>query len=154
MEYVVQYMDDPRAGKRPARDESDVISRSRYLGDDYRRHLMREITGVEIAASERDAEQAIPILAAAGFAIRRDPQRVIADDGQTRLTFDTGAAEQAGVRRIDFLLNRDTPRQDLQLGHSVLHMGPGATAEWRFDVLVSDRGAIGADRAGDRVSRQ
>ncbi|MFL6123399.1 DUF5829 family protein, partial [Actinophytocola sp.] len=53
MEYRPEYFADPRSNTEPASYPGDV-SRERYLSDDYRSHLMRDVSSVRIAVTEGD----------------------------------------------------------------------------------------------------
>jgi Family of unknown function (DUF5829) len=133
MEYLPGFMNDPRNEKRPARGQDDVISRARALGDGYQQYFVRDISAVEIAATERDVSTVRPIFVAAGFIVDRQGRQLIAHDGQATVTLDIVAQQAASLRRIDFVLNRWSPRHIEQLGHSKLIVGPGLRATWIFD---------------------
>ena len=132
MEYLPGFMNDPRNEKRPARGQDDVISRARALGDGYQQYLVRDISAVEIAATERDVSTVRPIFVAAGFIVDRQGRQLIAHDGQATVTLDIVAQQAASLRRVDFVLNRWSPRHIEQLGHSKLIVGPGLRATWIF----------------------
>lgn len=133
VEYLPSFMDDPRSGKRTIRGQDDVISRARYLGDGYEHGLMRDICAVEIAATEHDVSVAQPMFIAAGFTVDRNSRRLIAHDGQTRVTIEVVPKQSVSLRRIDFVLNHSEPRHLERIGHSTLTVGPGAHANWVFD---------------------
>lgn len=69
MEYRPEYFADPRSKTEPASFPGDV-GRERVLSDDYRTHLMRDVTSVRIAVTEGDLADTVPLLRAGGFAVK------------------------------------------------------------------------------------
>lgn len=132
MEYRPEYLADPRSGVEPASYPGDV-SRERYLNDEYQNHLMRDITAVRIAVTEGDLADTVPLLRAGGFVVRPTPGGVVAVRGGTTIRFDSVARADAGMKQVEFSLNRAVPyRRVEQLGNSTLVVGPGAHAVWTF----------------------
>ncbi|MER5880527.1 MULTISPECIES: DUF5829 family protein [unclassified Streptomyces] len=133
MEYRPEYFADPRGNTEPAAFPGDV-GRERYLSDDYRTHLMRDVTSVRIAVTEGDLADTVPLLRAGGFAVRTVPNGgVVAEGGGTAIRFDTVPRAEAGVRRIDLSLNRPVKSRHVErIGHSTLVVGPGDHAVWTF----------------------
>jgi Family of unknown function (DUF5829) len=133
MEYLSSFLADPRTGKGPAAFAGDV-SRKRYQSNDYEHRLMRDVSGVEIAATAEDIASARAVLAAAGFQVSRDGKRLDARDADTAIVLDAAPAAQAGMRRIVFVLNAPARTVHIErLGHSTLTVGPGRSAIWLFD---------------------
>ncbi|MFE9430667.1 DUF5829 family protein [Streptomyces sp. NPDC006640] len=133
MEYRPEYFADPRGNTEPAAFPGDV-GRERYLSDDYRTHLMRDVTSVRIAVTEGDLADTVPLLRAGGFAVRTVANGgVVAEGGGTAVRFDTVPRAEAGVRRIDLSLNRPVKSRHVErIGHSTLVVGPGDHAVWTF----------------------
>ncbi|MET9498137.1 DUF5829 family protein [Streptomyces sp. NPDC006552] len=132
MEYRPEYFADPRGNTEPARFPGDV-GRERYLSDDYRTHLMRDVTSVRLAVTEGDLADTVPLLGAGGFDVTSIPGGVVAEGGTTSIRFDTVTREDAGLQRIDLSLNRSvTHRHVERIGHSRLVVGPGDHAVWTF----------------------
>lgn len=131
MEYRPEYFADPRSNTEPASHPGDV-GRERYLSDDYRDHLMRDVTGVDHAVTARDLAATLPLLRAGGFAVRSRPDGgAVARRGGTTLGFTAVPRDQAGLRRVEFALNRPVAtRHTEQIGHSTLVVGPGTHAVW------------------------
>ena len=131
MEYVPSYFELPEAAKEPAEGAADVISRERYQSDLYRQRMMRDVRRVEFDVAAKDYARIEPLLAAAGFRMRRSGMRVVADGQETDLVFHlTG---RMGLRRVEFSLNAPAARDVHVIGRSRLSVGPGATAVWVFD---------------------
>ncbi|MGW7534296.1 DUF5829 family protein [Amycolatopsis sp. NPDC054798] len=134
MEYRPEYFADPRSNTGPAAYPGD-ISRSRYLPDDYRDHLMRDVTGIRLGITARDLGNTLPLLRAGGMSVRQSPTGAVATDGMTTIRFETVPASQVGLRQIDLALNHPAGTRHVeQLGHSTLTVGPGAHARWTFDI--------------------
>ncbi|MFI0350037.1 DUF5829 family protein [Actinomadura sp. 9N407] len=133
MEYLPEYFADPRSGTEPADHPGDV-GRERYLSDDYRDRLMRDVTGIHLAVTDRDLANTVPLLRAGGFAVRPVPGGgVVALRGGTMMRFDAVPRDQVGLRRVDLSLNRPVQyRHKEQLGQSTLIVGPGTRAVWTF----------------------
>jgi hypothetical protein len=132
MEYLPAYFADPRSNTEPPSHPGDV-GRERYLNDDYRDHLMRDVTGVRIAVTARDLAATVPLLRAGGFVVREGTGGAVALRGGTTLTFTAVPREHAGVRRIELSLNHPVAYRHVEvLGHSRLVVGPGARAVWTF----------------------
>jgi hypothetical protein len=107
MEYLPEYFADPRGNTEPAGHPGDV-GRERYLSDDYRDHLMRDVTSVRLA--------------------------VTAHGGGTTVRFDAVPRERAGLREVGMSLNRAVhDRHEETIGRSTLTVGPGTHAVWTFD---------------------
>lgn len=75
MEYLPEYFADPRSNTEPADYPGDV-GRERYLSDGYSDHLMRDVTSVRLAVTERDLADTVPLLRAAGSS--SGPRRAVA----------------------------------------------------------------------------
>ena len=134
MEYRESYLADPRSNAGPARYPGDV-SRLRYLPDDYRQHLMRDVVGVRVGITARDLASTLPLLRAGGMTVHESPDGAEACDGMTTIKFDSVPADQIGLRQVDFALNRPTGTRHVeQLGQSTLDVGPGAHARWTFHI--------------------
>ncbi|MCP3803158.1 DUF5829 family protein [Allokutzneria sp. A3M-2-11 16] len=134
MEYRPEYFADPRSKTEPAAFPGDV-GRERYLSDDYAKHLMRDVTGVRIAITERDLANTVPLLRAGGFV----PHPVagggiVAQRGGTTIRLEVAAREEVGLRQVEMSLNRAVAhRHEERLGRSTLVVGPGPRAVWAFD---------------------
>jgi hypothetical protein len=133
MEYRPEYFADPRGKTEPASFPGDV-GRERYLSDDYRTHLMRDVTGVRLAVTEGDLADTVPLLRAGGFAVKTTTSGgVVAEGGGTTIRFDVVPREQAGFQRVDMTLNRPVKDRHVErIGHSTLTVGPGSHAVWTF----------------------
>ncbi|WP_405555742.1 DUF5829 family protein [Streptomyces canus] len=133
MEYRPEYFADPRGNTEPASFPGDV-GRERYLSDDYRTHLMRDVTYVRFAVTEGDLADTVPLLRAGGFAVTNVPGGgVVAEGGGTTIRFDAVPREQAGLQRVEMSLNRPVKDRHVeQIGHSTLTVGPGSRAVWTF----------------------
>ncbi|MER6787871.1 DUF5829 family protein [Streptomyces sp. NPDC000658] len=133
MEYRPEYFADPRGHTEPASFPGDV-GRERYLSDDYRTHLMRDVTAVHLAVTEDDLADTVPLLRAGGFAVRALPGGgVVAECGGTTIRLDAVPRERAGLQRVEMSLNRPVKDRHVErLGHSTLTVGPGAHAVWTF----------------------
>ncbi|GAA0583034.1 hypothetical protein GCM10009534_16360 [Kribbella sandramycini] len=131
MEYKPSYFADPRSQTEPAAYEGD-LSRERYLPDAYREHLMRDVTGIRIGVTARDLANTVPLLRAGGFAVRETPGGIVAQSDFTTIRLDRVERAQAGLKQLEFRLNRGTPRHAEQIGNSTLTVGPGPRAEWNF----------------------
>jgi hypothetical protein len=133
MEYRPEYFADPRSKTEPASYPGDVSS-ERYLSDDYRDHLMRDVAGIRIAVSERDLANTVPLLRAGGFVVRAVAGGgVVAQRGGTSIRFDAVALDKVGLRQVEFSLNRPVSyRHEERIGTSTLVVGPGTRAVWTF----------------------
>ena len=132
MEYRAEYFADPRGNTEPAAYPGDV-GRERYLSDDYRDHLMRDVTGVRIAITQRDLDETTPLLRAGGFVVHTLPAGVVAIRGGTTIRLDVTPRDQAGMQRIELSLNHPVAYRHVErLGHSTLVVGPGVRAVWTF----------------------
>jgi hypothetical protein len=133
MEYRPEYFADPRSNTEPASFPGDV-GRERVLSDDYRTHLMRDVTYVHFAVTEGDLADNVPLLRAGGFAVKNVPGGgVVATGGGTTIRFDAVPREQAGLQRVEMSLNRPVKDRHVeQIGHSTLTVGPGSHAVWTF----------------------
>ena len=133
MEYLPGYFDAPEAAKEPAEGPDDTVSRERYLGDEYRQRLLRDLTRVELAVTSADFERMKSMFEAAGFIIHRGSGHATADGPDVDLHFALVEPERVGLRRVDFELNRPAEARTERIGRSVLTVGPGATATWMFE---------------------
>lgn len=133
MEYRPEYFADPRGHTEPASFPGDV-GRERYLSDDYRTHLMRDVTAVRLAVTEGDLADTMPLLRAGGFAVRTLPDGgVVAECGGTTIRLDAVPRGQAGLQRVEMSLNRPVKDRHVErIGHSTLTVGPGSHAVWTF----------------------
>jgi hypothetical protein len=131
MEYRDEYFADPRGKTEPAHYPGDV-GRERYLADTYRDRLMRDITFIGLAVTERDFASTLPMLRAGGFVLKTDPRGVTALRGGTTMRFDKVRIGQTGLKRVEFVLNRGVARHEERIGNSTLVVGPGAHAVWTF----------------------
>ncbi|MFV0133972.1 DUF5829 family protein [Streptomyces sp. HMX87] len=135
MEYRPEYFADARSNTEPASRPGDV-GRERYLSDDYRDHLMRDVTSVRIGVTERDLANTVPLLRAGGFAVRPTAggDGVVAKGGGTTIRLDAVPRDQAGLREVGMSLNRPVPyRHEERIGNSALVVGPGPLAVWTFE---------------------
>ncbi|MFP3989601.1 DUF5829 family protein [Streptomyces sp. E11-3] len=134
MEYLPEYFADPRSNTEPASYPGDV-GRERYLSDDYRDHLMRDVTSVRLAVTARDLANTVPLLRAGGFVVRPVPGGgIVAYDGGTTIRFDTVPHDRVGLRQVGMSLNRPVAyRHQEHIGRSTLTVGPGTRAVWTFD---------------------
>ncbi|MFJ2744927.1 DUF5829 family protein [Streptomyces sp. NPDC087440] len=135
MEYRPEYFADPRSNTEHAAFPGDV-GRERYLSDDYRKHLMRDITGVHLAVTPGDLGDTVPLLKAGGFRVRGTVAggQVVASGGGTTIRFEAVPRDRAGLKRLDLALNRAPGvRREHRIGKSTLVVGPGARAVWTFD---------------------
>ncbi|WP_427925204.1 DUF5829 family protein [Streptomyces sp. cg40] len=133
MEYRPEYFADPRGNTEPPSYPGDV-GRERYLSDDYRTHLMRDVTSVRIAVTEGDLADTVPLLRAGGFTVRTvEGGGVVAKGGGTTIRLDVVPRENAGMQQVDFALNRPVKdRHAERIGNSTLTVGPGSRAVWTF----------------------
>ncbi|MFJ9626361.1 DUF5829 family protein [Streptomyces sp. NPDC101175] len=133
MEYRPEYFADPRGNTEPPSFPGDV-GRERYLSDDYRTHLMRDVTAVRIAVTEGDLADTVPLLRAGGFTVRTlAGGGVLAAGGGTTIRLDAVPRENAGMRQIDLSLNRPVRDRHVErIGNSTLTVGPGSRAVWTF----------------------
>ncbi|MFE9995476.1 DUF5829 family protein [Streptomyces avermitilis] len=133
MEYLPEYFADPRSNTEPAGYPGDV-GRERYLSDDYRDHLMRDVTSVRLAVSARDLANTVPLLRAGGFVTRAEADGgIVARRGGTTIRFDAVPRDQLGLRQAELSLNRPVEyRHEERIGRSTLVVGPGARAVWTF----------------------
>ncbi|WP_329265608.1 DUF5829 family protein [Streptomyces sp. NBC_01478] len=133
MEYRPEYFADPRGNTEPPSYPGDV-GRERYLSDDYRTHLMRDVTSVHLAVTEGDLADTVPLLRAGGFTVRTVAGGgVVAVGGGTTIRFDVVPREKAGYQQVDMSLNRPVKDRHVeQIGHSTLTVGPGTRAVWTF----------------------
>lgn len=133
MEYRPEYFADPRSNTEPPSFPGDV-GRERYLSDDYRTHLMRDVTSVRIAVTAGDLADTVPLLRAGGFTVRTvTGGGVVAVGGGTTIRLDVVPREQAGYQRVDMSLNHPVKDRHVeQIGNSTLTVGPGSRAVWTF----------------------
>lgn len=134
MEYRPEYFADPRSNTEPASRPGDV-GRERYLSDDYRDHLMRDVTHLRLGVTESDLADTVPLLRAGGFTVRElaDGGGVVAKGGGTTVRLDAVPRDRAGLKQIGMSLNRPVShRHEERLGHSTLVVGPGPRAVWTF----------------------
>jgi len=133
MEYRPEYFADPRSKTEPASSPGDV-GRERYLSDDYRTHLMRDVTSVRLAVTAGDLADTVPLLRAGGFAVKTvTGGGVVAEGGGTTIRFDVVPRDQAGLQRVAMSLNRPVKDRHVErIGHSTLTVGPGSHAVWTF----------------------
>ncbi|MDP9794632.1 hypothetical protein J2S43_003144 [Catenuloplanes nepalensis] len=130
MEYRPEYLADPRANVEPASFPGDV-GRERYLSDDYRTRLARDITEVHLGVTAGDLASTLPLLRAGGFVVRELPGGAVVNRGGTTLRFDAVPRADAGLRGVEFVLNRPAARHVEQIGASTLTVG-GTRAVWTF----------------------
>ncbi|WP_413758776.1 DUF5829 family protein [Streptomyces sp. MMBL 11-3] len=132
MEYRPEYFADPRGNTEPAAFPGDV-GRERYLSDDYRTHLMRDVTAVHLAVTEGDLADTVPLLRAGGFTVRTVTGGVVAERGGTTVRFEAVPRERAGLQRVEMSLNRPLKGRHVErIGNSTLTVGPGSSATWAF----------------------
>ncbi|MBK3567473.1 DUF5829 family protein [Streptomyces sp. MBT62] len=133
MEYRPEYFADPRGNTEPPRYPGDV-GRERYLSDDYRTHLMRDVTSVRIAVTEGDLADTVPLLRAGGFTVRTVAGGgVVAKGGGTTIRLDVVPRANAGMQQVDMSLNRPVKERHVErIGNSTLTVGPGSRAVWTF----------------------
>lgn len=131
MEYRPEYFADPRSDTEPPDHPRDV-GRERYLSDEYRAHLMRDVTGLHLAVTALDLANTLPLLDAGGFELRPSPGGITASRGGTTLRFEMVQLNRIGLRSIDFSLNYPVSHHQERLGRSTLVVGPGSTARWTF----------------------
>ncbi|GHA22767.1 hypothetical protein GCM10010329_52680 [Streptomyces spiroverticillatus] len=139
MEYRPEYFADPRSNTEPPSHPGDV-GRERYLSDDYRKHLMRDVTALHLGVTPGDLADTVPLLKAGGFRLRgtADGGQVVASGGGTTIRFEAVPRERAGLRRLDLALNRPPGApQEQRIGRSTLKVGPGPRAVWTFDGVRS-----------------
>lgn len=132
MEYLPSYFEDAHSGREPA-DHPGDISRERYQSDTYVDRQMRDVLSIEIACPSQDAKSALAMFKAAAFDVRKTRMGLEASDSSTTVILDTAPREQAGLRRIIFVLN--APAKDAhveRIGRSTLIVGPGDHAVWSF----------------------
>lgn len=132
MEYRPEYFADPRSDTEPPAHPGDV-GRERYLSDEYRAHLMRDVTGIHMAVTALDLANTLPLLKAGGFTLRPAPGGITATRGGTALRFEMVPLSKIGLRSIDFSLNYPVSYcHKEKLGRSTLVVGPGDRATWTF----------------------
>jgi hypothetical protein len=130
MEYLESYFDAAR--KEPPEGDRDRISRERYRRDDYRQHMMRDVTGLTMAVTAEDWAGLRPLLSAAGMAISEGDGEAQAS-ANARLRFIFVPRRLVGLRQLEFALNSAPASMRIeQLGRSRLTVGPGAYAVWTF----------------------
>ncbi|WP_280878711.1 DUF5829 family protein [Streptomyces pseudovenezuelae] len=133
MEYRPEYFADPRGKTEPPSSPGDV-GRERYLSDDYRTHLMRDVTSVRIAVTAADLAETVPLLRAGGFTVKNvSGGGVVAEGGGTTIRFDSVPHEQVAYERVEMSLNRPVKDRHVErIGNSTLTVGPGSRAVWTF----------------------
>jgi hypothetical protein len=133
MEYRPEYFADPRSKTEPPSHPGDV-GRERYLPDDYRRHLMRDVTSLRIAVTARDLANTVPLLRAGDFTVINHPNGgIIAHSAGTTIRLEVAPPNQIGLRQVEMSLNRPTGyRHKERIGRSTLVVGPCARAVWTF----------------------
>ncbi|RJQ75608.1 hypothetical protein D5S17_19505 [Pseudonocardiaceae bacterium YIM PH 21723] len=131
MEYRPEYLADPRSKVEPARFPGDV-GRERYLNNEYRNHLMRDITAVRIAVTAKDLAATVPLLKSGGYRVTDCPGGVVVNDGLTEIRFDSVPLGQTGLKKVEFALNKPAARHEERIGNSTLTVGPGPRATWIF----------------------
>lgn len=131
MEYAPAYFDADN--KEPAEGPDDAISRERYHSDDYRQRLARDVSAIEIGAPSVEIAEAAPLFRAAGFEVIERDGGLEARDRDMRITLISAEGEEAGLRRLEFVLNAPAARREERIGRSTLTVGPGRTAIWTFD---------------------
>ncbi|MFJ2645346.1 DUF5829 family protein [Streptomyces sp. NPDC087420] len=134
MEYLPEYFADPRGNTEPAGHPGDV-GRERYLSDDYRTHLMRDVTSIGLGVTEGDLADTVPLLRAGGFDVRTTPAGgVVARRGGTTIHLAATSRDEAGLQQVELSLNRAVKnRHEERIGRSTLTVGPGSTAVWTFN---------------------
>ena len=134
MEYRPEYFADPRSNTEPPSHAGDV-GRERYLSDDYRNHMMRDVTGLRIAVTARDLANTVPLLRAGDFTVVKHPNGgIIAHSDDTTIRFDVVPPDKIGLRQVEMSLNRPVGyRHTERIGRSTLVVGPFARAVWTFD---------------------
>ncbi|SDM21003.1 DUF5829 family protein [Allokutzneria albata] len=132
MEYLPEYFADPRSKTEPASHPGDV-SRERYLSDGYRTRVMRDVAGVHMAVTKEDLAIAVPLFRAGGCAVQTVPGGVVTRCGATTIRLDSVPRARAGLRQVDFVLNKAVDRHEEKIGLSKLVVGPGARAVWTFN---------------------
>ena len=135
MEYREEYFADPRSERTEPASYPGDVSRERYLPDTYRDHLMKNVTAITLAVTENDLANNLPLLKAGGFAVQSLPGGgAVASGGGTTIRFEVVPLAEAGVRKINFSLNRHITYQDeVQIGNSTLLVGPRDRAVWTFE---------------------
>ena len=137
MEWRPEYFADPRGNTEPPSRPGDV-GRDRYLSDAYQDHLMRDVTAIRLAVTQRDLDSTVPLLRAGGFHVRSAPGGVVARSGGTTIRFDVVPAGQVGLRQVDLALNRSVGYcHKERIGRSTLVVGPGDHAVWTFPRTAS-----------------
>lgn len=132
MEYAEPFFTFVR-NKEAAEGRDGAVSRERFNEDEYRNRQMRDISGVEIGVA-RDAYKTYePMLRAAGFRLRANGNRLIAEGPDVNFQFVFVGPESIGLRRVDFVLNRPAKERKIEtIGDSTLTIGPGTIASWVF----------------------
>ena len=129
-----------RSGKEAAEGPGDVISRERDLDDGYADHLMRDVTGLELAVSNDDVPAIEAMFRAAGFQVSRNAATLTAHGSDFDCLIDVVPAPEIGLRRVEFVLNGDVRSRHVEMiGHSTLTVGPGRRAVWTFSHSRSGR---------------
>jgi Family of unknown function (DUF5829) len=131
MEYAPSYFEADN--KEPTQEADDAISRERYHSDDYRQRLARDVSAIEIGAPSVEIAEAAPLFRAAGFEVIERNGGLEARDGDMRITLIAAEGEEAGLRRLEFVLNAPAARRVERIGRSTLTVGPGRSAVWTFD---------------------
>lgn len=131
MEYLPEFM---ATTGRPAPSFDGDVSRRRYNAASGGTGRIRDVTRVEVAATREDVEAAAAVFTMAGLRVSRGVDRICAHDGTTTLVLHASAADDAGLRQVDFALTAYLPGPRVEaLGRSVLVVGPGALARWTFE---------------------
>ena len=133
MEYQPAYFvanKDRASGGDPA-----DITRRRYNAHRFdASRLMLDVVAVTFDARRAEGEAAIPLMEAAGLSVGHSASQALARGRADSVTINLLSDETpAGLREIEFLLNRDVAGQHVErLGNSELVVGPGRRALWRF----------------------
>ena len=132
MEYVASYFDDPGARKRASLGPADEVSRLRYNDGAYRGALFEDLESATFDIdSARFKSRMRPMLDAAGFRVQESAEGAVAESDEATLAFHFASGPYLRALTIRLADPVDDARHET-LGRSMLTVGPGRAAHWRF----------------------
>ncbi|MCC2976740.1 DUF5829 family protein [Sphingomonas sp. PL-96] len=137
MEFQPEFFAAAEAQRPPSQGPRDAVSRRRYLANLYKDTPIADIRRVEIAVPEQAYHRNVrPLLRAAGFCLKETSTVASAKGGEAEVAIRFVAPGMTRLLRIDFALSRPVSGVEQErIGHSILRIGPGKTATWRFGML-------------------
>lgn len=113
--------------------EAGVSRRSHRAREFAPGRYLQDVVGIHLALQDTDRDRLASALQALGYGRRREAEALVLDGPALRITVRPAAPERAGLLAVDLTLTRDPPApRRLDLGRSVLALGPGRTATWTF----------------------